>query len=83
MLRGLPCKSVGLATSSGASRPPAALLLAAPGPAQQPARKLLRSRRLHVLKDTMQMLKRCNEMMQGTQNAIRQLKERNDLATIY
>jgi len=31
----------------------------------------------------MQKLKRCNEMMQGTQNAIRQLKERNDLATIY
>ena len=85
MLRGLPCKSVGLATSFGAfsTAPSVALLLAAPGPAQQPARKLLRSRRLHVLKDAMQKLKRCNEMMQGTQNAIRQLNERNNLATIY
>ena len=31
----------------------------------------------------MQKLKWCNEMMQGTQDAIRQLKERNNLTTIY
>ena len=62
-------------------RPPTALLLATPGPAQQPARKLLCSRCLHVY--AMQKLKRCNEVMQGTQNAIWQLKERNDLETIY
>ena len=31
----------------------------------------------------MQDLKWCNEMMQGTQNAIRQLNERNNLAMIY
>jgi len=34
-------------------------------------------------KDAMQDLKWCNEMTQGTQNAIRQLNERNNLATIY
>ena len=47
MLRGLPCKSAGLTMERAQRRPPAALLLAAPGPAQQLARGQLRSRRLH------------------------------------
>ena len=39
-----------------------ALLLAAPGPAQQPARRLLRLRCLHVEKDAMQEFKQqCDE----------------------
>jgi hypothetical protein len=61
MLRGLPYRSAGLAISLGRAqlRPPAAILLVAPGSAQRPTRRRLCSWRLQYEKDAMQYLKRC------------------------
>ena len=86
MHRGLPCQSAGLATSGSGSTAASARDSPACGSwigsvTNSQTASLVTSTRMK--KDAMQKLKRCNEMMQGTQNAIRQLNERNNLATIY
>ena len=86
MHRGLPCQSAGLATSGSGSTAASARDSPACGSwigseTNSETASLVTS--TCMKKDAMQKLKRCNEMMQGTQNAIRQLKERNNLAMIY
>ena len=85
MLRGLPCRSAGLAISSGACSTAFSCCSPACGSGIDAAISswATSGSASTRIKYAMQKLKRCKEMMQGTQDAKRQLKERNDLTTIY